>query len=168
MKISDFEVFHISEVIPEMSGQFHEAYWSGKPVLLLINSIGGDFEIGFNISATIKLNGKVHGLVTGICESIAVLILQSCKTRYIFPGGRLYFHPCSFSPEIDVLEYADRKVIPYHRRAYNMQVKFEEMVAERSGREPRAIRLLCQEKKYLSAAEAIEMNLVDTIWDPEI
>ena len=103
---------------------------SKKPILVLINSCGGDAAEALAIHDSIKLfPGKVFGLVAGQCYSAASTILQACTVRMMSPNSRFMIHLGSFSVKSDHAEEAlktvqeEMKVLDVH----------DQLLASRSG-----------------------------------
>ena len=63
------------------------------PIILYINSPGGDTEAGFALVDAIKLSKTpVHTVAYGSCESMAFLIFIAGDKRFVFPRTTLLMH----------------------------------------------------------------------------
>lgn len=186
VKLSEFQILHLEDFGDDYRHQqpehqfkqlkvkkLIEALHRGQPTILLINSSGGCGECGYDLAGAIKVNGKVYAVVTGICNSMAIVVLQACYKRIIFPSATLLFHSMDIMPQLFILDLEDETfrdaLLP---QALGIQARYEEVVAERCGLPPGKIKDLClqghKEKKIFSAEEAKVLNLVDDILDFEL
>lgn len=80
------------------------------PVLLHINSFGGEDDHARAIIDAVEAHGKVTGIVWGRAESAAAWILQVCKTRVMMPRSSLMFHMGSSTKDAHS-EWADKMFV---------------------------------------------------------
>lgn len=101
--------------------------FQNRPVRLMIDSRGGEVDVGVAIFNEIQRHGRVEGVVLGLAASMASYILQACQKRVVLSNASLMVHePWSrFSGDAaglrkaaEILEhYRDRLVDGYARRA---------------------------------------------------
>lgn len=74
------------------------------PIVLLIESPGGDVMAGAKILDAIKMSkAPVHAQIIGICASMAAIIAVHCNKIYVTQGAWLLFHNASLSvPNTDI------------------------------------------------------------------
>ncbi len=99
---------------------------AGDKVTLLIDSVGGSVYEGFKIYDSIRASGKeIHAEVTGICASIATVILLSAplERRKARENARLLIH----NPYLPFLENADAKYL--ETRAVELKQEEERMLS---------------------------------------
>lgn len=173
MRLSEMAVLPLPENIDrELAKEFAHrihAIPSDKPLLLLINCHGGDVFRGLDVAAALRSRDRAIGLVTGVAESIAVAIFASCHQRFSLPGGSIYFHSMSDSPEIRFLDLLNgEKVEAQIRGAIALQENYERIIAGCCQLEPKEVRELCLKEARLSAREALKIGLIQGIIDPEL
>lgn len=130
-----------------------------EPILLIIDSPGGDIAAGKVIASAIILSKHtVNTLCIGDCSSMAGMLFEMGKHRYMWPLATLMLHPprlqLSGTPEQVANEYAtcDSDIL-----------FFETMVATRVGLTLKNYRALIANELFLSAPDAIARHFADTI-----
>lgn len=131
----------------------------GEPIHLIITSPGGDEDIGWAVYDQIRsMSTEVQVEGFGICSSIAVLICQAARLRFLSANCRMLLHNGSMVIEgsYNVAQAGAQEVRFLTRRYY-------EAIAERSGESVRTIRRLCDRETVLSAQKALDLGLADGI-----
>jgi len=136
---------------------------SKKPIRVILNSIGGEVYAGLLIYNTIKSIVNQGTEVTvearGLAASMATIILQAGSKRVAPRYTRFLIHEVSgwtWGKVSEVEEAAEE-----FRKVNNM---LRNIIAERSGRDPKEIDKLWTKKEvWYSAEEAKEFGLIDEI-----
>jgi ATP-dependent protease ClpP protease subunit len=140
------------------------------PILIILESGGGEMVPSHQLQDAIgMLQSPVDVLAIGDCASMAVDIMQMCRTRYMLPSSRLLVHYLRTSrrwiiDDPDLLEgdiryfheqgraNRERRFKLYEKRTGHSRAKLEEMF--RYGEVHDA---------YFSAEQAVELKLADEI-----
>ncbi|HLT37309.1 MAG TPA: ATP-dependent Clp protease proteolytic subunit [Enhygromyxa sp.] len=132
-----------------------------RPVTVFVNSPGGSADSGFAIYDLLRFSScPVRSVANGVVASAAVLIYLGAPKgqRYCLPNARFLLHQPSTiirgrSIEIDI---AAKEIIKLRRR-------YNEIVAETTGRTVEEVDKDSDRDFWLSAAEAKDYGLVDHI-----
>lgn len=121
-----------------------------KSIQVWINSIGGDVMQGMSIyNAILRSNTKVNTYCVGIAASIAAVIFQAGRTRYMADYGLLMFHGVSSdSASSEVLSIVQNSV---------------EVMAGRCGKTKEEMKDLLNGENWFNADDALKMKLCDQI-----
>jgi ATP-dependent Clp protease protease subunit len=153
----------MGEVSPTMWAEFAPAFMrldkEDGPIDIHITSDGGDIYSGFAIHDLIK---NSHNDVTivghGMVASIATLIMQAGKKRYLSKNCTFMIHQASIYAEgsfhkLDLLTQTQEL-----NRLNKMYLKH---MSSRSVIPLKDIAEMCKKDSYLSAAQAIKFGFVD-------
>lgn len=135
----------------------------GKPILLVINSPGGSVDSGLAIWDQVKMiSSPVTTLVTGLAASMGS-VLSLCAApgrRFSTPNARFLIHQPRLSGAIQ-------------GQATDLDIQAKEMVktrmalvklyVEKTGKDAETIDRAINRDTWMSAAEALEYNLLDGI-----
>ena len=131
----------------------------GDEITVFINSPGGDTHTSLGIYDLIKsCNRKTIGIVSGIAFSGASLILQACKIRLMTANSRIMLHKSSVQVSGNI-DNAQQALDTFK----NLDDKFFEIYASKSGEKVKQIEDAALGDKYFSAKEALEAGLIDEI-----
>lgn len=120
-----------------------------KRIQVWINSPGGVVMDGYNIyNAILKSKTKVDTYCVGIAASIAAVIFQAGRTRYISDYGRLMYHEAhgGVGKQLEV-----------------MNTSIATMVASRSGKTEDEILSAMKRTTWMTADEALVNGFADSI-----
>lgn len=134
---------------------------SNKPILLIMNSVGGILHDAAAIYDAICLTkSRVLCQVFGACMSAASFILQACDTRLLAPTCRFMIHnPYSEIPgDNDVRELKDQL-----KEASFVTDLYYQKLAEKSVLSLDKIRKLCENTTYMTPEEAVANGFADDI-----
>lgn len=131
------------------------------PITVFVNSPGGSADSGFAIYDLLRFTTcPVRTVANGVVASAAVLIYLGSEkgSRFSLPNARFLLHQPSTmvrgqSSDIDI---AAREIVKLRRR-------YNEIVAETTGRKVEAVERDSDRDFWLSASEAKEYSLVDHI-----
>ena len=136
-----------------------------KPVALYINSPGGSMDSMFAIYDTMQhIRPEVHTTCIGMAASAASLILAGGAEggRNILPHGRVMIHQPwvqNIAGQASDIEIHAAEILRQRRLA-------NEILASHTGREVEEIERDTDRDRWLTADEALEYGLVDTILAP--
>lgn len=132
------------------------------PITVLMHTYGGDIHAGlaiFDLIARINKKVPVHVLATGACMSMGVIILQAGKLRLATKNSHFMLHQLRGTNEGDLGSQRDS-----FRQMENLQSSLNDILAHRTGKTPKQIdKLIDRKDYYISAPEALKMNLIDKI-----
>lgn len=141
-------------------------YVGNEPILLIIESNGGDMKSALDIYSAVKLSPvPVTGIVPRYAASFAVLVLQACATRWIYPHAHLGLHHITWDASTAMSE---NETLEERRRALQDFELMLGLYAQRMGRSAEEIRSLFGSGRTLrySAEAALREKLIDGIGEP--
>lgn len=134
-----------------------------KPIVLLINSGGGQLYGGFAVYDAIRLlTAPVHTVCIGRAESMAAVLLASGEPghRYVTPNCRVMIHQPSWS--VDGKKHAaDVDVEAAESNA--AKARFTRALALCSGRGEAEVQKALERDHYMSPEEAVSFGIADRI-----
>ena len=142
---------------------FMEAVDKDAPILVTINSPGGEAYTGLGIYDTLRYTScPVYTLVNGLCASAGIVILLSAEKdrRFSLPSSRFMIHQPSGG--------ASGTASDIEIKAENMKVlrqMYFDIIAERCGHEADAVSNKAKRDFWLGADEAKSYGLVKDIID---
>jgi|SRR5579883_320260 len=135
---------------------------SKKPVTITMNSHGGYVTDGlamYDLIMKTRRQCRVNIVATGVCMSMAVVLMQAATHRYATPNTRFMIHELSLGGEgrlSDLREQQDE--------ARKLQQVLYGLMSKRTGLSVKELAKLCERRDYyLSADEAHGYNLIDRI-----
>lgn len=143
----------------------------GNPLVIDIDSIGGSRKGGMHFTKVIaEYPADVYGLVTGVCNSSAFLVLQSCHTRLALPDATLTPHnntlvlgDVAFTPDDDHEVFGDlAKHIIEHLQQRRVEVATRLQARLKHFTVEEVIGLMKRMPKF-TAEEALAQGLIDEI-----
>ena len=140
---------------------FMEAENPEAPILVTINSPGGEAYTGLGIYDTLRFTScPVHTLVNGLCASAGIVILLSGdkEHRYSLPSSRFMIHQPSGG--------ASGTASDIEIKAENMKVlrqMYFDIIAERCGHKADEVADKAKRDFWLGAEEALDYGLVSKI-----
>jgi ATP-dependent Clp protease protease subunit len=140
---------------------FLESEDPAKEIYLYINSPGGMVTAGLAIYDTMRyIACPVATLCMGQAASMGALLLcaGSKGMRYALPNSRIMIHQPSggFRGQATDIEIHAREVL-------RLKQTLNEIMAEHSGQPVERMEELTERDNFLSAAEAVELGLVDRV-----
>lgn len=136
------------------------------PITLEINSPGGEVSAGLAVIDTIRcINAPVRAVICGVAASMAALIAACCQKgmRSALPHSSIMIHQplggVALSQASDIEIYA--KNIVHTKQVLN------ELLAEACGKPLEQVAADSDRDYYMTAQEAMEYGLIDTIVQPK-
>lgn len=132
---------------------------SSKPITLYINSPGGEVSAGLQIVDTMyALRSMVFTVNTGICASMAAVILSAGAKRMTLPHARVMIHQVSSGMQGNIQDIETN-----FRETMKMNQVVLAMLAENCGRTLEQIREDTSRDYWMYPQEAIQYGIVDEI-----
>ena len=130
-------------------------------ITLMINSGGGSVTAGWQIIDTIRLIGNVETVCTGLCASMAALIVMSGQKGYrsALPHSRVMLHQPLGAAQL--MTAADFEVTA--KELARTKEELFTFIADCTGKSIKQISDDCDRDKWLTGAEAVEFGVVDRI-----
>ncbi|MGB0374641.1 MAG: ClpP family protease [Opitutales bacterium] len=135
----------------------------GKPITFYINTPGGSITAGMAIYDTMQLiSSPIKVVVTGMAASMGSILLSGAEKgqRVLYPHSRVLIHQPLISGQMVAV------AVDIHIQAKEMEKLRDEMnniLAEASGQPLEKIQKDTDRDFYMTAEEAIEYGLADSI-----
>jgi ATP-dependent Clp protease protease subunit len=132
-----------------------------KPIIVIINSHGGDANSGFGIYDMLKfLKPPVITITAGLCASAAIMVFLAGdkKRRFALPNSRFLIHQPSTSavgPASD-LEITANQIL-------KIRDQFNLIIANETGQDVAKITEDANRDFWMTSSEAVEYGLVSKI-----
>ena len=136
-----------------------------KPISLYVNSPGGSMDSMFAIYDSMQhIRPAVHTTCIGIAASAAALILAGGEAgqRSILPHGRVMIH----QPHIGGLGGQASDIEIHAAEILRQREMANDILARHTGQDIERIRKDTDRDRWLTADQAVEYGLVDTILAP--
>lgn len=131
------------------------------PVRVVIMSPGGGEAGGRALFDTIKLmKNEVLTYGFGAVYSIAAMLFQAGKFRYLAPHAELMMHNGTLNLEG---ELETDKIEDLASEAIRSNTRYQKIIAERCGIELTTIAKWCKDERFFTAEEAFDEGLADAI-----
>lgn len=132
-----------------------------KPIVVIINSQGGNADAGFGLYDTLRfVNPPIITLTAGLCASAAVIVFLSGEKgkRFSLPNSRFLIHQPSTSavgPASD-LEITANQIL-------KMKDQYNLIIARETGQDIKKVNADANRDFWLSTQEAVDYGLVSKI-----
>lgn len=136
-----------------------------KPVALYINSPGGSMDSMFAIYDTMQhIRPAVHTTCIGMAASAASLILAGGEAggRSILPHGRVMIH----QPHMGGLQGQASDIEIHAAEIVRLRELANDILARHTGQDVARVRQDTDRDRWLTADQAVEYGLVDTVLAP--
>lgn len=132
-----------------------------KPVKIILNTAGGDWDSGIAIYDTISLS-PCHVVieVRGCAMSMGSLILQAADERVLYPHATVMIHDGTLGYNTDTISF--EKWGEYSKK--HLRPKTYAIYAKKSGKDAKYWEKRCSHDYILSAEEAVEEGLADKVY----
>lgn len=143
----------------------------GKPVSVLINSLGGEVNTAFTIAAAFRRHGDVSVHFCGMNASAATIASMGAKHISIDHSAMYLVHKVSSmlfeygTFNADQMQQLIEKLQHWKQDFDKVDVNIAEMYAERCKKTPDNLLSLMKEGGWLNSAEAQEWGFVDEVTD---
>lgn len=132
------------------------------PVRVLINSPGGDSQVGVALFDTMK--AMVNEVVTvnvSNAYSIAALILQGGDVRLALPNSELMIHNGHMVVEATDMDNGDLQDLAAHSEKFDNQ--YHRIISQATGLSIAKISKWCGEETFLDAKKCLNFGFIDGI-----
>lgn len=136
-----------------------------KPISLYVNSPGGSADAMFAIYDSMQhIRPEVHTTCIGMAASAAAVVLAGGEegSRSILPHGRVMIH----QPHIGGLEGQASDIEIHANEIIRQREEANDILARHTGQDIETIRRDTDRDHWLTADQAVEYGLVDTILAP--
>lgn len=131
-----------------------------KPINIMLNSVGGCWFNGMAIYDTIKHCGvEVTTTVVGQAMSMGSIILQAADNRVMYPSATLMLHEGQNSISAEAQTFSN-----WAEYLQKLRKEMYQIFAERSNKSATVWKRKCVADLILSAREAKELGLIDSIF----
>lgn len=134
-----------------------------KPITVYINSPGGGADSGFAIYDMFRfIKPPVRSIVSGICASAALIIFLGADQgqRFSLPNSRFMMHEPRFL-STSYGQASDLAIVA--RELLRMKDRYNQIIAEATGKDLEKITEDSQRDFWLAAQEAVDYGLVNKI-----
>ena len=132
---------------------------SNEEIVLHIKSFGGSVYAGLQIyDAMMESKAKIKTVCEGYCMSMAAILLAVGDTREASKNTTIMFHEVGFGAQGKLTEVKQQV-----GEAERLQDVIDLAIQERTGLSIADIKALESYDNYISAQQAKEMNIIDTI-----
>ncbi|GMU74264.1 MAG: hypothetical protein AMXMBFR44_4610 [Candidatus Campbellbacteria bacterium] len=137
---------------------------SGDTITVLINSGGGETHTALAIYDLLKSTDRTCvGVVAGVAQSGASLILQACDKRLITENSHMMLHRSNVQVSGKIVD-AQSNLNTFK----SLDDKFYEIYAQKAGERVEKISEMASQDKHFNAVEALGAGLVDEIIKAEV
>ena len=168
--LSDRIIFLGEEVSAHSAGViiaqmlFLEAQDTEKDIQFYINSPGGSVSAGFAVYDTMRyIKCDVSTICLGLAASFGALLLAGGARgkRMALPNAEIMIHQPAIHGNGVHGQASDIKIISDHMQ--HSKKRLNRILSENTGRTVEEVEAATERDYYLSAAEALEFGLIDTI-----
>lgn len=157
------QILLMGEVCPAMWAEFAPTFMrldkTDGPIEIHITSNGGDVYSGFAIHDLVKnARNEVTMIGYGMVASIATLIMQSGKKRYLSKNCTFMIHQASVYAEGD---FHQLDLLTQTQELNRLNKMYLRAMASRSNLHEKEIAEMCKRDCFLSASQAIKLGFVD-------
>jgi ATP-dependent Clp protease protease subunit len=143
---------------------FLEAEDHEKDIHLYINSPGGSVSAGLAIYDTMQyIKPEVSTICVGMAASMGAVLLAggADKKRFALPHSKIMIH----QPWIGGLQGQTTDIEIHAKEMVKTRDKLYKILANHSGKTTEQIMKDCDRDYYLTAEEAVEYKLIDTVFE---
>ncbi|KKP89018.1 MAG: hypothetical protein UR93_C0004G0011 [Berkelbacteria bacterium GW2011_GWA2_35_9] len=134
---------------------------SKKPIIVVINSCGGDLGSAYKIAQYLQ-NRSATAIVTGVCNSATIPILLACSKRYCLPTATIFFHSLKMNLNLKIIDFLDKTSTDSQiERALEIHNTYVNLIASQVPLEPEDITQFMREEIVLKPSIAIELGFLD-------
>ena len=134
---------------------------SKKPIIVIINSCGGDLDSAYKIAQYFQ-NHSVTAIITGVCNSATIPILLACSKRYCLPSATIFFHSLTMNLNLKIIDFLDEADIDSRiEKALEIHTNYVNLISSQVLLEPEEITQFMREEKVLRFSRAIELGFLD-------
>lgn len=160
------EVSNVSAALITAQMLFLEAQSPEKDIQLYINSPGGSVSAGFAIYDTMQyIKCDVSTICIGLAASFGAFLLAGGAKgkRIALPNAEIMIHQPAIHGNGIQGQATDIKIVSDHMQRSKEHIN--SILARNTGKSMEEIALATERDNYMSAAEAVDFGLIDTIID---
>jgi len=133
----------------------------------VITSLGGSSDLAFMVYDTVRFilsDLPVRIIGVGDVQSAAIIVFLSGQERIVTPNTKFFFHEFSRSFEHVELNTSDFQRITL--QIIHDQDNYIRVVAEHTNQAPHEVRRWMQKGTFFTAAQAVDIGLAHSVWEP--
>lgn len=169
----EIEINNVLQVIQQIHAinDFDEAYeralkgYEREPILLHINSGGGDVTAGFSLISAIRMSDTpIVGVATGICASMALGIFASCHYTLASVYARFMYHSISYGIGDKLQGHVEQLT-----EAKHLQRMYDHIILKNTNLAKAELEQIQREKRdfWFGAKESVKNGLADELYEKE-
>ncbi len=136
---------------------------SREPITIVIDSGGGSTDAGLSIIDMMKLTGcRIKCICTCLAASMAAIIFSQGDERILLPHARVMLHETKISARFTAGSATLREMTDSLNQTDKVLKK---LLADKTGRTLEEIEKACSFDNFMSAEQAIDFGLADSIAD---
>ncbi len=171
--LRDRKIFLVGEVNDESCNElikqllYMEGEDNTRPIILFINSPGGDVTSGLAVYDTIRMmKSPVTAVVTGMAASMGSIILLACDEdkRFMLPSSSIMIHDCSWGRR-DLGGYKPHEVEQELCKLKHTNERLLAIIAQRCGKTKNQVAKVTKNDSFFDADQAIKFGLVHAVVD---
>lgn len=138
--------------------------FKGAPFTIQLNSGGGDVVAGLAMYDLIKQHGEVTMVITGAAISMAAIIFQAAKYRFVSENSTMMIHQGHIEPPYDL----SRNIKSYIKWSDNLDIINDRILLDRIHEKIPSmswarLRKTTQFDSYLTASQIVALGLADGV-----
>lgn len=169
----EIEINKVLEVIQQIHAinDFDESYekalkgYAREPIMLHINSGGGDVTAGFSLISAIRMSETpIVGVASGICASMALGIFASCHYTLSSVYTRFMYHSISYGIGDKLQGHVEQLT-----EAKHLQRMYDHIILKNTNLKKAELEQIQREKRdyWFGAKESIKNGLADELYEQE-
>lgn len=132
-----------------------------KPILLFVNSFGGEVEPAMGLVSIIKASkSAIYTICIGTAQSMGAVILAAGKKRYAVPNAQIMLHQHWQNTNGEMTHSELVNEAEASKKVYSQLLDY---YAEVTNLDKNKLRRVLSKDTFITAQEALEMELIDAI-----
>lgn len=161
------EVFVYDFVDIDLATEYLQSYWKYSNVKVHLNTFGGSFHGAVSFVSLFR-NAKIHSVIEGINFSAGTIISSSSEVVDMANSGLMLIHNPLVVAVGDYIEFAKQKEV-LEKLADSLAGIYENKSKQAGKNIPKKVfRELMDKETWLSAEDALELGLVDSIFEKQL
>jgi len=142
-------------------------------IILLINSTGGSVRYGLDVYDSVaSSSAPVTGIVTGVAQSMAAVILQGCTKRIVTPHSEMVVHNIGGEVEVTLGRVSEQSPfgdldVASIRKSLEQPLGWMQnickILVDRTGRSAEEVIEMMNADQVMTAQQALNLGLIDEI-----
>lgn len=164
---STLEVIQQIHILNNLDNTYEDALnnYEREPIILHINSGGGDVTAGFSlISEIITSVTPIVGIVTGECASMALAIFASCHIKISSVYARYMYHSITYGIGDKLQGHVEQL-----EEAMHLQKMYDSIILKNTSLQKKTLEQIQKEKRdyWFGAKHSIKIGLSNDLYEVE-